>query len=998
MLIRRNRGAGGPSAQRGKLQAASITSSSVSDVNAHHAWPAAQMALTSWKAFNFIDVTPVKLPEASSALFGSDLSSLCTGSANLFLGTVDGFVHIVSSSFRILRSFKAHDAGSITHMKQIGGTSLLVTVAEDLSNEPVLKVWALDTEKKDGGPKCLSTVSVQNARRQFPISAFAVVDDLSQVAVGFANGSVTIIRGDLIHDRGARQRIVFESEEPITGLETQNGAVTVLYISTTSRILTLVIAGRGQGQPARVLEDTGCALGCMTLDKETGQILIAREDAIYNYGPRGRGPSYAFESPKTSINAFHDYVALVCPPKAGSTKGDPMRKYGVNPAEDILGSTTFTLLDTDLKFIAHSESLVSPMKHIFIEWGDLFLLTTDGKIIRYREKSLQQRLEILYERNLYILAINLAQKIGIDPLQQNAIYRKYGDFLYQRGDYDTAMQQYLRAIDNTEPSQVIRKYLDTQRIHNLIEYLEELHDHGRATVDHTTLLLNCYAKLKDTTKLDSFIKAPGELKFDLETAIAMCRQGGYFEQAAFLATKHGENDMVVDILIEDSKKYAEAVEYIWRLDPEVAYHNLMKYARVLLTHCPEETTELFKVYYTGQYRPRTTVEPAPEPQAQPASAVQSLAGLLPLRYVTGGSGTQAQAPATKTAPAEEEPAENLPPQYEVPKPRTAFSAFVDHPQNFISFLETLVQQPELKQEAKVDLFTTLFEMYLDAAKSTKDSVQKQEWEGKAKKLIEGKDIPISTSNVLLLSDLSNFREGSTLVREQEGLRLDIFRSFTSAKDTQGAIQALRRYGPDEPQLYIDALTYFASSPQILKEAGDELDKVLQRIHDDGLLSPLQVIQAVSNNAVITMGRLKKYLGNNIASEDKQIKTNQRLISSYKSETATKQQELTNLSTQPVVFQSRRCQSCGGTLDLPTIHFLCRHSFHERCLNRVDEDAQCPVCAPTNATLRAIRQRQVESADQHDLFKAELGRSKDRFGVVSEFFGRGVMRASNTMEG
>lgn len=49
----------------------------------------------------------------------------------------------------------------------------------------------------------------------------------------------------------------------------------------------------------------------------------------------------------------------------------------------------------------------------------------------------------------------------------------------------------------------------------------------------------------------------------------MCRQGGYYEQAAYLATKYGENDMVVDILIEDSKKYAEAVEYIWRLDPEL---------------------------------------------------------------------------------------------------------------------------------------------------------------------------------------------------------------------------------------------------------------------------------------------------------------------------------------------------------------------------------------------------------------------------------------------
>jgi len=113
------------------------------------------------------------------------------------------------------------------------------------------------------------------------------------------------------------------------------------------------------------------------------------------------------------------------------------------------------------------------------------------------------------------------------------------------------------------------QYLDTQRIHNLIEYLEELHDHEKATVDHTTLLLNCYAKLKDTEKLDSFIKTPGELKFDLETAISMCRQGGYYEQAAYLATKYGENDMVVDILIEDSKKYAEAVEYIWRLEPQM---------------------------------------------------------------------------------------------------------------------------------------------------------------------------------------------------------------------------------------------------------------------------------------------------------------------------------------------------------------------------------------------------------------------------------------------
>lgn len=47
----------------------------------------------------------------------------------------------------------------------------------------------------------------------------------------------------------------------------------------------------------------------------------------------------------------------------------------------------------------------------------------------------------------------------------------------------------------------------------------------------------------------------------------MCRQGGYFEQAAYLATKHGENDLVVDILIEDSHHYEEALHFISCLEP-----------------------------------------------------------------------------------------------------------------------------------------------------------------------------------------------------------------------------------------------------------------------------------------------------------------------------------------------------------------------------------------------------------------------------------------------
>lgn len=49
------------------------------------------------------------------------------------------------------------------------------------------------------------------------------------------------------------------------------------------------------------------------------------------------------------------------------------------------------------------------------------------------------------------------------------------------------------------------RFLDAQRIHSLTSYLEALHTYGLASADHTTLLLNCYTKLKDVDKLDSFI-------------------------------------------------------------------------------------------------------------------------------------------------------------------------------------------------------------------------------------------------------------------------------------------------------------------------------------------------------------------------------------------------------------------------------------------------------------------------------------------------------------
>ena len=224
----------------------------------------------------------------------------------------------------------------------------------------------------------------------------------------------------------------------------------------------------------------------------------------------------------------------------------------------------------------------------------------------------------------------------------------------------------------------------------------------------------------------------------------MCRQGGYYDQAVFLARKHEEHEIVVDVLIEDSKKYDEALDYIWRLNPDLAYPNLMKYATVLLEHCPKDATQIFIDYYTGHYRPKKDLPLITSTTSQSGGGIgfSNITSYIPLAYRQGQS-----TPATVenqsnqgngTEPSDAAQSEPLL-EYDAPKPRTAFSAFVDHPNEFVEFLEACLKQQHIEEFDKVDLYTALFEMYLEVA-SRQAGSEKREWENKARNLINSSSV------------------------------------------------------------------------------------------------------------------------------------------------------------------------------------------------------------------------------------------------------------------
>ncbi|KAG0274266.1 hypothetical protein BGZ95_009950 [Linnemannia exigua] len=1019
------------------------------------------------RQFNFFEKVELKDPEdpsKSPEIFKSIESNVATsGRGHMVVADRSGLVHIIDKALQV-ESFLAYDSGRVTHMKQLRQRNILVTVGEEENAVQVIKFWDLDKpDRNKPGPTLERSIRVTQQGNAFPVSALAVLENLSQVAVGLANGTVVLIYGDLMRERTTAQKVVHQNDEPITGLgfkEQQKGAL--LYISTTAKVLLYNTSTKH----TQTLDDQGGGLGCAVMNESTQELAIARDEAIFFYGPDGRGPAYGLDGAKTFITFYKSYLVLVSPPNIPLTA---TRTFGVHAASVSANDTTrLTIVDTANKFTAYQATFSQGIRSVICEWGSIYIVENGGKVYRLDEMDTSVKLDILFKKNMYLLAINLAHNQKYDNASISDIIKKYGDHLYNKGDYDGAMAQYVRTIGRLEPSYVIRKFLDAQRIYNLTSYLQELHSSGLANADHTTLLLNCYTKLKDVKRLDEFIKTDSDLTFDLETAIQVCRQAGYYEHAVYLAEKFEEHDLYLTVQIDDVKQYDRALAYMRRLGPIEADKNLQKYGKVLLTHLPEQTTQLLVDLCSGSLARIGSSSPTPgtaSPVPTHTAGTHNAFSMLP--FAMGGQAGTASPPVSSSASpnlGHHHPAAFSPKlhggvhrdasKYAPPSPRTFMSLFVDLPADLITFLEKVsanrwpsstsstttnqatlgsnlkssaannhLSKPpsigsskktavgndlndkgsisgasrfgvsnEQDMEERKAIWNTLLELYLADPPMVSTSSK-----GTTMQLLNDTEIPYDTNHALVLCHMAGFDEGIVFLYERMKMFTDILRLWIGRDDTAKVMECLRKYGPQEPSLYPLTLSYFSSSPSRLTSATPDLLKVLDHIDQQDLLPPLQVVQALSQTSVATIGMIKNYIGHRIEAERKERIEDQKQIQSYRQESEKKRREIDDLKTTARIFQVTKCSSCGGSLDLPSVHFLCRHSYHQRCLSD-SADRECPKCMVEQRTVADIRRMQEANAEKHDLFISELEDADDGFEVVAKYFGNNTMAFAKLIDG
>ncbi|KAF8764622.1 Vacuolar protein sorting-associated protein like [Argiope bruennichi] len=491
---------------------------------------------------------------------------------------------------------------------------------------------------------------------------------------------------------------------------------------------------------------------------------------------------------------------------------------------------------------------------------------------------------IAAHENMNFLAIGFADSSvlfarGDITRERQSKQKQYGDHLYAKGDHDGAITQYIKTIGKLEASYVIRKFLDAQRIHNLTAYLQALHKKDLATEDHTTLLLNCYTKLKDKSKLDEFIMTKDrEIHFDVETAMKVCRQAGYYSHALYLAEQHNQHDWYLKILLEDLKDYDKALKYISKLDFEAAEGNMKTYGKVLMAEVPEQTTQLLK------------------------------------RLCTDYNANQMSEKPLSTNPEE------------------FIHIFVNNTDRLLEFLEHMIK---IRPTSSSLVYNTYLELCLKAYSKEMDSAIKKK-----------------------------------------------------SEDFDAIMRTCERFGSYDPNLWVQALWFFCQQE---KNQKPYVITILNEVERNNLLSPILVVDIMSKSHTATLDLIKDYIIRYLQKENEQIAEDERLIKQYREETEKMRNQMEELRNNPKIFQVSKCSGCTHQLELPSVHFLCGHSYHQQCFESysAEHDSECPLCLSENQKVLGIIRAQEQNKDLHEQFHHQLERADDGFSVVADYFGRGV---------
>lgn len=470
---------------------------------------------------------------------------------------------------------------------------------------------------------------------------------------------------------------------------------------------------------------------------------------------------------------------------------------------------------------------------------------------------------------------------------------------------------------------------------------------------------------------------PGGLRFDADAAVAVLREAGFYEQALHLAQVANKSDAYVSIMLEDCHKHEDALCYIRTLGRRAAADILHRHGKALLESDPVATTALLMELCL----------PAP-----PSHAYSSESGAADASFVA-----------------------NL---------ADFTHLYTERPEDLRYACVAILAMGHPDLPSRQTLYHTLLDLYLEANGnsgqngngSVPDSLKSSASEehdaskksapsasGRAEALDlllrgwpPGQEPAYDIDRALTTCRMHSFHEGLVFLFTNLRLYREAASVLAGARDWEGLLELCERHGSaatgGDPGVWHEALERL-SSPASGPGAEQALKELLGRIEAQGVMPPLVVLPVLARNPHLRLELVKDCVSRALQAENRAIEADLEEAERLKAEVERAEADVQRVTTEPVVFQSNRDAQTGAPLELPSVHFMCGHSFNLRTLGDGEgEEGQheCPICAPEHRRIKELQRSFKAAALDTDAFFRQLRAAPDGFGLVAEYFGKGML--------
>jgi hypothetical protein len=240
-----------------------------------------------------------------------------------------------------------------------------------------------------------------------------------------------------------------------------------------------------------------------------------------------------------------------------------------------------------------------------------------------------------------------------------------------------------------------------------------------------------------------------------------------------------------------------------------------------------------------------------------------------------------------------------------PSPKVYFAHFVDHMEQFVTFLETValrrwgqsvndianasekgdsdVPVDEAAERAdQISVWNALLELYLSTP--TKSGEGEKSMRTKALKLLQSEGIPYDINHALIVCSTCRFTPGLVLLWEKLEMHEDVLRFWMDKEKISGSsgyenganeaskqvVHYLDLYGPTHRHLYPLALRFLTSSEALLSRHSRDVERVIEYVDAQKIMPPLAILQLLSRNGIASVGLVKGWFVKKIGEAREEI--------------------------------------------------------------------------------------------------------------------------------